>query len=163
MSLYIFYPCYFCSLQRRLPDHRPQISYLVATFPRWENFRISWAPSSSTPPWTKVIREVQKDCANKLIILAKGCHFYLLFILQAHIQGNLARLSEVTEWSAMLEDKLLQTEVFTKRTFIDQIKVGLSQLKESLPWHEKEIGFKISWVCNEGQNWSTLKNQPLIL
>ena len=38
---------------------------------------------------------------------------------------NLARLSEVTEWSPTLEDKLLQTEVFTKRTFIDQIKVRL--------------------------------------
>ena len=48
--------------------------------------------------------------------------------MQNHIQVNLARLSEVTEWSATLEDKLLQTEVFTKRTFIDQIKVGVTNL-----------------------------------
>ena len=74
MRQYDNYLCYFCSPQRELSDHRPQISYLVATFPRWENFRISWAPSSSTPPWTKVIREVQKDCPIKLIIV-KGCHF----------------------------------------------------------------------------------------
>ena len=48
-----------CSLQRQLPNRRPQSPYLVV-FLRWENFRISWAPCSSTPPWTRRIRGVPK-------------------------------------------------------------------------------------------------------
>ncbi len=41
----------------------------------------------------------------------------------AKIQTNIGSLIEVTRWNDQLEEKLLETKVFTRKEFIDQLKV----------------------------------------